>query len=309
MSISNLKKLVKRVLPKRIVFTWIARVDQARQQKFLDRLKSDIISYYKQKPNLSVEETQVIEYLKINPITIFPYDFQQKYNKESIDVLRDETNGLPFVMHEGKRLYFKRSSSDYHIKSLYHGLLLDQDSNSPHLYLTPNFNLAADDVIADIGAAEGNFSLSNVDIVKKIHLFEYDPEWIEALTATFKPWKNKVEIHNKFVSNADLEKTISIDRFTEMNAKISFFKVDIEGEEAKFLDGAKNYLESQPRLKMVICTYHKEGDEAKFTQTLQNHHFNVRPSDRYMIFYHDQKIKAPYLRRGILRAEKNIGNE
>lgn len=47
-------------------------------------------------------------------------------------------------------------------------------------------------MIADIGSAEGNFSLSNIENVKKVYLFESDKEWIEALEATFRPWRDKV---------------------------------------------------------------------------------------------------------------------
>jgi methyltransferase FkbM-like protein len=308
MSIPRLKKMIKSILPKTLVATWIARLDDARQRKFLDKLKLDIVSYCQQQSVLSGEEKEVLDYLEDHPVTIFPYDFKKKYDKELIAVLSDQSNGLRYVLHDGKRLYFKRSLGEYQIKGLYHGLLLDQDGSSPHLYLTEDFNLSADDVIADIGAAEGNFSLSNVDKVKKIHLFESDPEWIEALTATFKPWNDKVFIHNKFVSNSNSANSISIDSFAKEHHDISFFKVDIEGEEANFLDGAKNYLTSRPRLKIAICTYHKAGDEVEFTTTLQNHHFKVSPSNRYMIFYHDPGIKAPFLRRGLLRAQKTEKN-
>jgi predicted RNA methylase len=51
-------------------------------------------------------------------------------------------------------------------------------------YTTSVFN-QADDVVADLGAAEGNFSLSIINKVKKIYIFEYDKEWVEALKAPF----------------------------------------------------------------------------------------------------------------------------
>jgi hypothetical protein len=35
----------------------------------------------------------------------------------------------------------------------------EQDPDSPHRYLTDSFTIGNDDVLADIGAAEGNFSL------------------------------------------------------------------------------------------------------------------------------------------------------
>jgi 16S rRNA A1518/A1519 N6-dimethyltransferase RsmA/KsgA/DIM1 with predicted DNA glycosylase/AP lyase activity len=37
--------------------------------------------------------------------------------------------------------------------------------------------------------------------VNRIYMFEYDKEWIAALETTFEPYKDKVEIINKYVSN------------------------------------------------------------------------------------------------------------
>ncbi len=308
MSPSLLKNILKKCLPDRWRSRIVWKMEMKKHHRFLDKLQSDIIQFYDAKSDTTSEENEVIDYLKSNPITVFPYDFQQQYRKEDIVVSLDETTGLRYVLHENKHLYFKRSYSENQIKSLYHGLLLDQDPNSPHLYLTKDFTLNSTDVIADIGAAEGNFSLSNVEKASKIYLFEYDPEWIEALEATFRPWRHKVEICNKFVSNSDSENTVSLDNFTKKNNEISFLKVDIEGEEANFLEGAQSFLKSNRDLKMAICTYHKQQDEKEFTAVLKKNNFEVNPSNRYMIFLHDKNIKAPFLRRGLLRAHKIKGN-
>ncbi len=301
----SIKKLLKRIIPDVWMKRLILNIDQKRNRDFMLHLRTNIIAHYAKKPTLTSEEKEVIEYLHKNPVSIFPYDFQEQYSKENVIVFFDESNGLRYVIHENKKLYFKRSYSENKVKSLYHGLQLDQDSGSPHLYLTPDFNLNADDTIADIGAAEGNFSLSQVEKVKKIYLFECDEEWIEALSATFAPWKNKVEILNRFVSNSDSETTISLDKFTQEHPEISFLKVDIEGEESRFLEGAAGFLKLKKDLKIAICTYHKQNDEAEFTSTLKNASFEVEPSKRYMIFYHDKTIGAPFFRRGLLRAQKS----
>lgn len=303
-----MKNVLKKIVPKNIRLILVSKINSVRNRIFLSKLKIEIINYYNKKTILSSEEMEVLDYLNKNQISVFPYDFKKKYNKEEIKVHLDESNGLKYVFHECKRLYFKRSHSENYIKSLYYGLLLDQDKDSPHLYLTDDFNLNESDVVADIGAAEGNFSLSNVERVKKIYLFEYDKEWIEALKATFKPWEHKVEIYDKFVSNANLEKTISIDNFDKIRNDISFLKVDIEGGELNFLKGAANFLKSKRNLKMAICTYHKQEDEKIFTSILQNNNFEVNHSKRFMIFIFDKTIKAPFLRRGLLRAQKGSAN-
>ena len=304
MILSFAKSIIKKCLPNQWKSKMIAHIESKKQKAFLDQLQTNIIKFYQNKSDSTFEENEVLTYLKENQVTVFPYDFQSKYRKEDIAVFLDDANGLRYVLHENKRLYFKRSYGDHQIKSLYHGLQLDQDSDSPHLYLTQDFALNNNDVIADIGAAEGNFSLSNIEKVKKVYLFEYDPEWIEALETTFRPWKEKVVICNKFVSNTDSQTTVSLDAFAKEHHEISFLKVDIEGEEANFLEGAQTFLKSKEDLKIAICTYHKQQDEKQFTEILKSNSFEVNPSKRFMIFLHDRSINAPFLRRGLLRAQK-----
>jgi len=43
--------------------------------------------------------------------------------------------------------------------------------------------------------------LNAIEKVSKIILFETNVNWVEALNATFEPWKDKVTIVNKFVGN------------------------------------------------------------------------------------------------------------
>lgn len=299
-----IKNILKKIIPKSIRLILVSKINLTKNNFFLCKLRNDIIGYYQGKSNISLEEKEVLEYLKNNKVTVFPYDFKNKYNKEETIVYLDDSNGLKYVYHEDKKLYFKRSHTVGYIKSLYNGLLLDQDKDSPHRYLTEDFNLNESDVIADIGAAEGNFSLSNVERVKKIYLFEYDEEWIEALRATFKPWQYKVEICNKFVSDTNSDTRISMDNFIKINNDISFLKVDIEGEELNFLKGAANFLNVKQNLKMAICTYHKQEDEKNITSILKNNNFEVNHSKRFMVFIFDKNIKPPFLRRGLLRAQK-----
>ncbi len=294
--------VLKLLLPTKIVLNLRSLYTSYLNAKKNENLKSNIIKFHANSTDIEVKE--IVGFLVKNDLQVFPYDFTKKYKKESIEVFLDEKNGLKYVIHENKKLYFKRKMSSQVIRSLYSGLLIDQDDKSPHLYLTDKFDLKADDIIADIGAAEGNFSLSNVDRVKKIYIFEYDLEWIEALKETFKPWAHKVEIIPKFVTNYDSDSTININTFYNKNDKITFFKVDIEGEEQKFIDACKPLFESKVQLKIVICTYHKEVDEKSFTKQFVKNGFQVSCSNGYMIFYFDNDLKPPYLRRGLLRCSK-----
>jgi hypothetical protein len=205
-------------------------------------------------------------------------------------------------MQDGKRLYFKKRWGEKRIKRAYSDLMREQDIYSPHRYISESFTVGTDDIVADIGAAEGNFSLSVIEITKKVYLFEYDQEWSEALRATFAPWKEKVEIINKYLSDSDDESHVKFDTFYKNRKDITFLKIDVDGAESDVLNSCREVFKSGNPLKVALCTYHRNNDEKEFSILLRNHGFSVTPSKGYMIHYYDKKMEAPYLRRGLIRA-------
>jgi len=267
-------------------------------------LRKNILNHFASLPDSEVndEQKEVLTYLKNNPVRIFPYPFHDDYSAEKIDVFFDAENGMRYVIQEGKRLYFKKRWSEKRIKRAYSELVREQDINSPHRYLTDSFTIGNEDVLADIGAAEGNFSLSVIEKVKKVYLFEYDHEWTEALKATFAPWAEKVEIINKYVADSDDESHVRFDTFYKEKKNITFLKIDVDGAESIVLDSCNEVFKSPESFKVALCTYHKNNDERDFTLLLKKHGFTVTPSKRYMIHYYDKKMKAPFLRRGLIRA-------
>ncbi|MGD9157057.1 MAG: FkbM family methyltransferase [Desulfobacteraceae bacterium] len=269
-------------------------------------LRKKILKYFSSLPPEMVnpEQRDVVKFLETNPVGIFPCHFHDNYSAESIEVLKDKEKGLRYVMHDGKRLYFKRRWSEKRIKKAYSNLLKEQDIKSPHRYLSGSFQVGKDDVIADIGSAEGNFSLSVIEDVKKIYLFEYNREWSDALKATFAPWADKVEIINKYVSDHDDGSHIRFDTFFRKNSDINFLKIDVDGAESNVLESCDSVFRTDNSFKIALCTYHKNNDEDEFTRFLKSHGFNVNPSQGYMIHYYDKKMKAPYLRRGLIRATR-----
>jgi hypothetical protein len=267
-------------------------------------LRKKILKHFFSLPENEVndEQKEVLKYLENNPVSIFPYPFQFDYSPSKIEVIYDPGKKMRYVMQEGKRLYFKKRWSDNRIKRAYSDLVREQDINSPHRYLTESFIVGNNDIIADIGAAEGNFSLSVIEKIKKLYLFEYDQEWIEALKATFAPWAEKVEIINKYVSDTNDNTHIRLDTFYTTNRDITFLKIDVDGAEAIVLSSCNEVFKAQESFKIALCTYHKNNDEKDFTALLKNHRFSITPSKGYMIHYYDKKMKAPYLRRGLIRA-------
>lgn len=269
-------------------------------------LRKKIRSHFALQTGTSEEQKEVLRYLENNKVNIFPYPFHADYDPDSIEVFYDDSRKMRYVMQDGKRLYFKKRWTANKIRKSYCDLMREQDTHSPHKYLSNSFTAENGDVLADIGAAEGNFSLAVVDKVKKVYIFEYDKEWNEALKATFAPWPDKVEIVNKFVSDKDDASHIRFDTFNADKKDINFLKIDVDGAESVVLESCRELLKSKQPVKIALCTYHKNNDENEFTALLKDHGFSITPSRGYMINYYDKKMEAPYLRRGLLRAVRNL---
>jgi predicted RNA methylase len=269
-------------------------------------LRKNILKHFAALPESEVnsEQREVLKYLENNQVRIFPYPFHEKYSPDKVEVIYDRANGMRYVMQAGKRLYFKKRWSEKRIKIAFSDLMREQDINSPHRYLNDSFTMGKDDVLADIGAGEGNFSLAVIEKVRKIYIFEYNKDWIQALRATFAPWPEKVEIINKYVSDVNDESHIRLDTFYENKRDLTFLKIDVDGAESVVLSSCNEVLKSGNSIKMALCTYHKNNDEKDFTLLLKNHGFSVTPSKGYMIFYYDKKMKEPYLRKGLIRAKR-----
>lgn len=269
------------------------------------RLKSAIFKFYGNSSiPLNDDLKSMLGYIKSHPLSVFPYSFQDNYHKENIEVFFDQQKKLRYVLQDGKRLYFKRRWSDRRIRHSFNELRKEQDILSPHRYLCESLSIEKDDVLADIGVAEGNFALGAVEKAKSLYLFETDREWIDALNATFEPWKDKVHIVNKFVGDKNLRNQTTLDEFFSHGEKVSFLKIDVDGAEGKLLDGCETILSQQSPLKIALCTYHKENDDRDFTALLKEKNFDVSHSDGYMLFLMDKKLRAPFFRRGLIRAVK-----
>ncbi|MHC1703847.1 MAG: FkbM family methyltransferase [Tenuifilaceae bacterium] len=269
-------------------------------------LPSNVLKYYDglTKPHYDEIET-VLNYLRTNSMDTIPYHFTKEYVVGDVEVFDDHDKGLKYVLLDGKKLYFKKIWGKERIQKSITGLLREQDKRSPHCYTDNNFKVEEGEVIVDIGAAEGIFALNAVEKASKIILFETNVDWIEALNATFEPWKDKVTIVNKFVGNINNSTNTTLDSYFPNGEKITFLKIDVEGAESKLLEGCKRILKELDPLKVAICTYHKHNDEHVFNEILKNYGFKTSYSPGYMLYYFDRKIKPPYLRRGLIRATKS----
>jgi len=300
-------KLIKR---KQIIPVWMEielvrffdKKEYIRKKKIYDLTQKIIIFLESElQKNNDQEKQQVLKFLKKRPCVIFPYDFIYKYYWKDIEVHSDLDCGMKYVCYNNKRLYFPQSMNVKQIQGYYNWLLVEQDINSPHCYQTENFQVQQGDVVADLGAAEGLFPLMVIDKAKEIHLVECDQRWIAALKKTFEPWKKKVKIINKYVSDASSETDVIIDEYFNNN-EVNFIKADIEGAEVSMLKGATSVLR-RANVKLALCTYHKQNDAEELNEILMRNGFATEFSKGYMVFPGDD-IMPPYLRKGLIRAKK-----
>lgn len=276
------------------------------EKTFLKRLQ--VLSRYKNSGDPKLKE--LVNYLIYHPLGVFNYSFTEKYNEDDISVYFDEKIGLFYVYYFGKKMYMSREyRNEEQVKRYCNSVLLEQDIESPHRYITDQFNVKENSVVVDAGVAEGNFSLLVVEKVKKIYMFEPDERWVEALNYTFEPYKDKVVIINKCVSNYVNDFTTMIDNVVAEDL-INFIKMDIEGEELYALQGAQNHLLQVNDIKCVVCTYHQEYAYDAIMNFLEKLNFSVEPSEGYMWFpSHYNEMRPPVLRRGLIRANKGTEDD
>ena len=241
--------------------------------------------------------------LRIRGLVMYPYPYAKKYDQNAVKVMQDE-EGYPFVIHRGKRMYLQKGWSREKCQRYYNNLRIEQDKKCTHRYLTgPARYPDKDDIVADMGSAEGIFGLDVIEGIKKLYLFEGDKNWIVPLRKTFMPWKDKVVIVNKYLSDKSLDDHISLDDHF-IDEDVTYIKADIEGSETEMLKGAERLLD-QGIKKALICVYHKAEDEAGIKKIMEDHGFDVDINPGYLVMTNPDKLFADqYLRHGVLFARK-----
>lgn len=293
--IANERYTVKQFVDKIIQFT---------PKNYKLYLKDDFITKYEH--TADIEINNILDFVKTyNNIGVYNYPFILKYLSQHVEVYFDNDVEMFYVDHHGKRMYYpKKYKSKEEVAQNYRFISLEQDMNSPHRYLDDTIMVHNGDVVVDAGVAEGNFALDVVDKVSKLYLIECDQGWVEALEHSFEPFKDKVVIINKFLSDTDDDYNITIDNLT--SDKINFIKMDIEGNEVKALEHAKCAFENTDQLTCTICSYHNSGDEVKIANILGKHKMDISTTTGYMFFLHDEvALKNLELRRGLVRGIKH----
>jgi len=277
------------------------------------KLTKRLIQYFESKNcDLPAEEKNILKkYLSKTLVSTISYPFIKEYHYRMVNVLWDKTKSLYYVYHNGKKLYFRKGLSKVKVRNMYNGLCIEQDLRSPHSYFAFPVCYQPSDIAADIGAAEGIWALDIVEKVQKIYLFECESDWIEALQATFEPWKEKVYIVRKYVSDfTDENHTVLDDYFSEENSFPTIIKVDIEGDEIACVKGASNVL-AQHVHHAFLCTYHNVDDFAILSDKMTGLQFTVQPSEGHIIAIYSEpdygcKDITKIVRKGLIHAYKQI---
>ncbi len=230
----------------------------------------------------SIEKQEVIDYIIDNDVHMYCYPFFDEYNNRQIPVFYDDYVKLYYGEIDGKRMYLSRKFNTFKSAENYlRYTIMEQDSRSPHCYMSDDFFVDDDTVGIDVGAAEGIFALGIIDKVKHMYMVEVDEDWIEALKYTFKDYRDKITIIKSFVSNKSDDKTKRMDDLLP-NQKIDFIKMDIEGEELKALEGCTEIIEKNSP-GMAICTYHNKNDYEDIKLWLEQRGYETSHSKGFVI--------------------------
>ena len=252
------------------------------------------------------EEMAEVEKMPRNQIPVVPYPL--KGISMDIKVEKDEQEGLLYIVHDRKRLYFPRSMSVADAELCYRSLMEGEDIfgrgrvKSPHCYEDDNHKVCEGDVVVDVGSAEGLFALDVAEKASRIYLFEQLPRWDRPLKLSFAPYAEKTVIVNKLVADKTDGDAIRLsDAIKDDKAAVYFLKMDIEGWEKNVLEASSDFLCSH-KVKVSCCVYHRQRDAEEISAFLAGIGFRVRFSDGFMLPPLD-RIEAPYFRKGVIYAQ------
>ncbi len=247
------------------------------------------------------EIREILAYWKNHDCTVF----NQFVKDEGYHVVEwDYMENMPYIILEDKRMYYPYDTKFeiFEGRKILRNVMQEQQETSPHLYIKDDITINYGDIIADVGAAEGDFSIRFVEKASKIYIFEGDKRWWKPLRKSFEKFKDKVVFIDKFAGQGDSDTAIKLD--TAISGNIDFLKMDVEGAECEALLGAERTLR-ESNAKCAVCSYHREGDETAIKNILHDYGYEHSTSKGYMLFYHDINIFSSLdFRRGIVYGRK-----
>lgn len=164
------------------------------------------------------------------------------------------------------------------------------DEQDWHFYQKQYTTIEQEEILLDIGSAEGLFPLTVVDKCKKIFLIEPNPYFYQSLQHTFAPFVEKVEIIHCAAGNSEgiiylqgesltgqISESVSgsavaihkVDSIIKSNQRISYLKADIEGFEQEMLEGAEQTIRRN-KPKIAITTYHRSNQTQEIIRLVKS---------------------------------------
>lgn len=269
----------------------------------------NLLDYYGRHQEEALSYQKELNYLqRYGEYCCFPY--KPASILEHVVTGIEKESQLPYVIHKNKKLFFRANHTLVDVLELYQNyiqterLLGNEDTeDAPHQYQSPRVHVSDGDVVFDIGAAEGLFALDQIEKASHVVIVESDPEWIIPLKQTFAPYKDKVTIIQKFVSDTDTDTTISIENIlSQFDYRSAFIKMDIEGYEQKSITAAERALRKGKGIKLSVASYHKQHDAEEMKSFFDDIGYFSEYSTGYMLFHLYDTPTPPYFRKGVIRA-------
>lgn len=245
-------------------------------------------------------------------LCMFPYEKIREFPK--VEVCFDQAKGLPYVIHEGKRLYYPapwgRGTITYNyissvaVEGILGGGCL---AKSPHNYLDARFPVKDGAVVCDFGAAEGLVGLHFAERASHIVIGECDEKWLAPLKATFEPYAGKTTFVTEPLGMGGIGGSCSrilAETAAEMGNGTPFFlKFDIEGAERFAIREMEAFFDSTADITVACATYHRQDDAQVLEKVFAGWGFETTFSSGAMLFLLDRLV-PPYFRHGVLHAKK-----
>lgn len=242
----------------------------------------------------------------------FPYPLKQE--RDGVVSGFDAASGMPYVVHDGKKLYFASKYSESQAVEMYWSYIhaekllgVEDGTGAPHQYQSPKVHVEKGDVVFDIGAAEGLFALDQMDKASRVVIVESNPQWFLPLRHTFAPYGDKVIIVEKMVSATDTENTVSLKTLlSKMCDCPVFVKMDIEGSELPTITSVAETLKENNGIKIVAASYHRQYDADELKAIFDQVDYDSEFSQGYMLFHSYDTPIPPFFRHGVIRAKSNL---
>lgn len=165
------------------------------------------------------------------------------------------------------------------------------DINDWHYYQYKKTVIENNEILLDIGTAEGLFPLTVIEKCNHIYMIEPSKIFITSLEKTFNNFQHKATIINTAVGSKDDEvffnedsldgqvsntnsgnDKISLRKIDTLfkDKKITYLKADIEGFEQEMLLGAEETIKKN-KPKIAITTYHKENNPKEIIALIKSY--------------------------------------